>query len=209
MNQRNRMQHTADYFDSLFKRNADPWEFKSRWYESRKRALTLACLPQARYASGYEPGCANGELSAALAARCDRLLVTDGSPLAVEMAMARLRVHPNVEVRQAWVPAEWPLETFDLIVLSEFGFYLGAQDLEELARKTIASLRPGGTVVACHWRRPIEGCELGGDEVNQRLFSAMVRATPLTPACQVLEPDMRLEVWSTDARSVAEREGFA
>lgn len=208
-NQRTPMQHTADYFDSLFRRSADPWQFKSRWYESRKRALTLACLPQARYASGYEPGCANGELSSALAERCDRLLVSDGSAIAVDFAMARLGGYPSVEVRQLWVPVQWPDEMFDLIVLSEFGFYLGAVDLEALACKTIASLRPGGTVVACHWRRPIEGCEFGGDEVNHRLFGAMVKATALTPVCQVLEPDMRLDVWSSDARSVAEREGFA
>ena len=203
------MQHTALYFDSLFRRDADPWQFKSRWYESRKRALTLACLPQLRYASGYEPGCANGELSAALAARCDRLLVSDGSPVAVALAKARLEAYPDVEVRQAWLPLQWPHETFDLIVLSEFGFYLGAGDLEALGCKATASLRPGGTVLACHWRRPIEGCEFSGDEVHQRLWSAMARSTALTPVCQVLEPDMRLDVWSGDARSVAEREGFA
>ncbi len=203
------MQHTALYFDSLFRRDADPWHFKSRWYESRKRALTLACLPQLRYASGYEPGCANGELSAALATRCDRLLVSDGSSIAVGFAKARLDSYPNVEVRQAWVPLQWPDETFDLVVLSEFGFYLGAADLEALACKAIASLRPGGTVLACHWRRPIEGCEFNGDEVHQRLWRAMVQATALTPVCQVLEPDMRMDVWSGDARSVAEREGFA
>ena len=65
------------HFDGLFAASEDPWHFKQRWYEQRKRAMTLACLPRARYASGYEPGCANGELSAALAGRCDRLLISD------------------------------------------------------------------------------------------------------------------------------------
>ena len=203
------MLHTPDYFESLFKHNADPWQFKSRWYELRKRALTLACLPHLRYASGYEPGCANGELSAALATRCDRLLVSDGSQLAVSMASARLTEFPSVTVIQAWVPAQWPSATFDLIVISEFGFYLGAQDLDALADKITASLQPGGTVLACHWRRAIEGCELSGDEVHQHLFRGMVRRTALTQVCQLLEADVRLDVWSRDARSVAEREGFA
>lgn len=203
------MLHTPDYFDSLFEHNPDPWQFKSRWYELRKRALTLACLPHLRYASGYEPGCANGELSAALATRCDKLLVSDGSPLAVNMATARLAECPKVSVIQAWVPAQWPSATFDLIVISEFGFYLGAQDLDALAAKITASLQPGGTVLACHWRRPIEGCELSGDEVHQHLFRGMVQRTALTQVCQLLEPDVRLDVWSSDARSVAEREGFA
>ena len=203
------MQHTADYFDSLFEGNADPWQFKSRWYEARKRALTLACLPQMRYTRGFEPGCANGELSAALAARCDRLLVSDGSHRAVTMATARLDGWPNVEVRQACVPSQWPLEAFDLIVLSEFGFYLNAQDLDALAEKTVTSLQPGGTVVACHWRRPIDGCEFNGDEVHQRLLQGMLKRVALTPVCHLMEPDMRLDVWSGDARSVAQREGFA
>ena len=74
-------------------------------------------------------------------------------PHAVDMAMARLALYPSVEVRQLWVPEQWPTEMFDLIVLSEFGFYLTAADLEALACKTIASLNPGGTVVVCHWRR--------------------------------------------------------
>ena len=203
------MQHTAEYFDSLFAGDSDPWRFKSRWYESRKRALTLACLPQLRYASGYEPGCANGELSAALAARCDQLLVSDGSAAAVAMAEQRLAAHTNTRVEKIWVPADWPAESFDLIALSEFGFYLGAQDLAALGKKTAESLRPGGTVLACHWRRVIAGCEFSGDEVNQRLFDAMNEVVSVKQICQILEPDMRLEVWSTDERSVAEREGFA
>lgn len=199
------MQHTADYFDALFEGNADPWQFKSRWYETRKRALTLACLPQLRYASAYEPGCANGELSAALATRCDNLLVTDGSPRAVAMSSARLADLPNVQVRQAWVPAKWPAETFDLIVLSEFGFYLGEEDLTTLASKALRSLRPGGTVLACHWRRPIEGCEFNGDEVHHILSKAMA----LGQVSHAMDPDMRLDVWCRDARSVAQHEGFA
>ena len=90
------MKHTVDYFDALFEGDADPWQFKSRWYEARKRALTLACLPRMRYECAYEPGCANGELSAALATRCDSLLITDGSKRAVDLATARLAGVSNV-----------------------------------------------------------------------------------------------------------------
>ncbi|EPN67648.1 methyltransferase, partial [Pseudomonas syringae pv. actinidiae ICMP 19101] len=57
------------YFDELFRNNDDPWAFKQRWYERRKRALTLAALPRERYRAIFEPGCANGELSADLAER--------------------------------------------------------------------------------------------------------------------------------------------
>ncbi|MBC7682848.1 MAG: hypothetical protein H7172_10975, partial [Ferruginibacter sp.] len=40
----------AAYFDALFKDTEDPWGFRTRWYETRKRALTLASLPADRYA---------------------------------------------------------------------------------------------------------------------------------------------------------------
>ena len=203
------MPHDVRHFDAMFTSDADPWQFKSRWYERRKRALTLACLPQPRYASGYEPGCANGELSAALATRCDQLLVSDGSALAVAMATTRLAEFPNVAVTQAWVPMEWPVQTFDLVVFSEFGFYLDGQSLDGVADKIIASIRPGGTIVACHWRRSIAGCEFNGDQVHQRLLGRMLQACALTSISQIREPDVLLDVWSSDARSVAEREGFA
>ena len=53
------------FFDQLYEHNPDPWAFRERWYEQRKRALTLASVPRQHYASIYELGCANGELRAA------------------------------------------------------------------------------------------------------------------------------------------------
>ena len=199
------MQHTAEYFEALFNSNHDPWQFRSRWYEARKRALTLACLPQARYGHAFEPGCAIGELAAALATRCDSLLVSDGSANAVAIARARLCGFSHVRVMQARVPAQWPAEKFDLIIISEFGFYLSPAKMQVLAGQTRNSLRPGGTVVACHWRAPIAGCVLDGDAVHQALDEGI----GLQRVSQLLEHDMRLEVWCEDSRSVAQREGFA
>lgn len=196
--------HDAQHFDDLFRRSDDPWQFKTRWFEARKRALTLACLPAARYAHGYEPGCANGELSAELATRCDRLLVSDGSMRAVTLAQARLAAWPHARVVQAQLPDDWPQATFDLIVISELGYFLDAQRLDALADRARASLSPGGTLLACHWRRPIQGCALDGDAVHDRLARRLGWET-LTA---VREADFVLHVWSADGRSVAEREGF-
>ncbi|APW36307.1 SAM-dependent methyltransferase [Rhodoferax koreense] len=194
----------ADYFEGLFAQSDDPWRFKTRWYEERKRALTLACLPARRYGSIFEPGCANGELSAALAPRCDRLLVIDGSDKAVALARQRLADWPQAEARQGWMPDAWPDESFDLIVISELAYYLDANQLAALMLRTRAALKPGGTVVACHWRRLIEGCGFNGDEVHERLHAGL----RLQRLCALIEPDFRLDVWCLDERSVAEREGL-
>jgi len=192
------------YFDALFACSDDPWEFRRRWYEARKRALTLACLPAQRYRCGYEPGCANGELSAELALRCDRLLVCDLSTRAVALARARLAALPQVTITQACLPEAWPDQRFDLIVLSELGYFLDPARLDELATHARASLAPGGTVIACHWRRPIAGCVLDGEAVHRRLAQGL----SLQQLTELREADFVLHVWSSDARSVAMREGF-
>ncbi len=196
--------HTPQHFEEMFEASDDPWRFRSSWYEARKRALTLACLPRARYASGYEPGCANGELSAALAARCERLLVSDGALGAAQAARARLADMPQVEVIEAWLPEQWPAGRFDLVVVSEVAYYLGAAALAGFAAKLRASLDPGATVLACHWRHPIEGCAFTGDEVHRRLGEGLA----LPRIGQVVEADLRIDVWCEDSRSVAQCEGL-
>jgi hypothetical protein len=179
------------YFKALFADNDDPWSFRSRWYEARKRALTLACLPETRYASGFEPGCANGELSAALAMRCDKLLVCDGTEQAVD-----------VTVQCRWVPEHWPDLSFDLIVLSELCYYLDREALTRLAGKARHALSAAGTVVACHWRAGIEGCALDGHEVHAILH----RQLALPHLCSFADDDMLIDVWCGSARSLAQRE---
>ena len=182
---------TPAYFDAMFAKSNDPWKFQTRWYERRKRELTLACLPRERFVYGFEPGCANGELSAELATRCDQFLASDGVDKAVSLARLRLQDYANVEVRKAWVPEEWPDEKFDLIVLSEFLFYLSPQTVQDIAQMAQKTLLPGGVILACHWRHPVSQCVLTGEQVHQLLNDCI----KLPKQCQVLEPDLMLEVW--------------
>ena len=194
-----------DYFDGLFAGNDDPWQFRQRWYERRKRALTLAALPAARYTSGFEPGCANGELAAELATRCDALLVSDGSPRAVEIARERLSGLAGVSVERRVLPEQWPASTrFDLIVISELAYYFDAPSLDQICERIEASLLPGGVLVACHWRYPIDGFESNGDRVHA-VFASRAGLHSLS---HYEDADFLLDVWSNDARSVARREGL-
>jgi hypothetical protein len=192
-------------FEALFHQCEDPWKFRSRGYEARKRALTIACLPQRRFAKAFEPGCANGELTAALAPHCELLLACDGAMSAVKIARRRTCDLGNVEVRCARIPHQWPQhKRFDLIVLSELMYYLQPGGLEETVARVRASLTAEGTVLACHWRPRIEGCALDGDQVHDALGLHLALPHLIT----VRDADLRIDVWCEDARSVAEREGL-
>ena len=102
------------------------------------------------------------------------------------------------------MPGAWPAAKFDLIVLSELGYYLDPGSLHTLATQTRNSLHPGGTVLACHWRRQIDGCALDGDAVHEILDSHLA----LPRMGRWADADMVLDVWCTNEASVARGEGL-
>jgi SAM-dependent methyltransferase len=157
------------YFDDMYAASADPWGFTSRWYEKRKYAISVAMLPRERYADGFEPGCSIGVLSERLAARCDHLLSCDIAAAAVESAGRRTARFPGVRIEQRVFPRDWPDGDFDLIIFSEFLYYFGGDDLQEILDLGIGALRPGGTLLAVHWRHPVEEYPRSGDEVHDIL----------------------------------------
>ena len=198
------MNAVQDTFQRVYAASDDPWRFRTSWYEARKRGILLSCLPRQHYRSGYEPGCSNGELAAALAPRCERLLVSDGVPAAVALARTRLAGFAHVKVTQEWVPQDWRSGSYDLIVIGETGFYLSADDLQSLVACIRRSLSAAGTVVACHWRHPVKGYSLDGDTVHRMLDAQL----DLARLVHHEEADFVLDVWCADARSVALREGL-
>lgn len=143
-----------DHFESLYAASDDPWDVRGAWYEQRKRAILLASLARPRYRSAFEPGCGNGEMSAALAPRCEQLLAFDGSASALAAAQRRLPDANAQGVRfvQGRLPQDWPKnEHFDLIVLSELAYYFDLGAVESMLAQACASLAPGGELVMCHY----------------------------------------------------------
>ncbi|HEY0179118.1 MAG TPA: SAM-dependent methyltransferase [Dokdonella sp.] len=193
----------ADYFETLHAARPDPFGLRGSWYEQRKREVLLAALPRRAYRDAWEVGCSNGELSAALAPRCERLLATDASAHAVAHAEARTRDLPQVRVRQAQHPRDWPSGTFDLIVFSEIGYYLDVATLEETIRRFAGSLVPDGTFVACHWRHAFAPAPLDGDRVHARLDANL----PWPRIFRYVDADFVLDGWSGRRDSIAQQEG--
>ncbi len=139
------------HFDLLFQTNDDPWGYASVWSEQRRHSLLLAMLDMPVYERVFEPGCANAVFTSLLASRAVEVLAWDGSGEAVRASRSRLRGIANVEVSHRSVPEDWPDGQFDLIVLSDFLYYLSEGDIVEVAEKALDSVSEGGFVLSCHW----------------------------------------------------------
>ncbi len=197
----------ADYFRERYAASPDPYRLAERWYEARKYALTVALLPRERYAAAFEPGCSIGVLTAALAPRCDSLLACDVVPDAVASARARTAGLPGVRVEQRAIPREWPPHSFDLVVFSELLYYFDDADLDRVLRLGIGALRPGGQLLAVHWRYPAPSHLRTGDGVHQVLAAH----AGLARLAHYRDPDFTAEVYTRaggDVRSVAQAEGI-
>jgi SAM-dependent methyltransferase len=195
------------HFRERYGASPDPYGLAERWYEARKYALSVALLPRERYGSAFEPGCSIGVLTARLAARCDTLLACDAIPDAVASARSRTAGLPGVQVEQRVVPGQWPTQSFDLITLSEILYYFDDADLEQMLRLSLGALRPGGHLLAVHWRHHAPDHPRGGDEVHEIL----ARDPRLARLAGYRDPDFTAEVYTHcdgDLRSVAQVGGI-
>ncbi|CAN5529077.1 SAM-dependent methyltransferase [soil metagenome] len=193
------------YFDGMYGADPDPYGMRTRWYEERKRAVLMASLPHPRYGRAYEPGCGAGELTIDLAARCGDVLASDFSDKALASARARATGLSNVRFQRHVLPQDWPRDEppFDLIVVSELGYFLDEESMEMLAACCAHALSAGGVLVACNWRPAFAERALSTDAVHEAFA-----ATGLVRSVRHDEADFLLEVWGRDPRSVAQREGI-
>lgn len=191
----------SGYFTRIYDSAEDPWRFAASWYERRKRALLLAALPRERFRRTFEPGCARGDLTLGLAERSDEVLAVDWAQAPLEEARRRLAGWVGVQVRRARIPEDWPGGRFDLVVLSEIGYYLA--DLPALAGRVVESLDDDGVVVLLHWRRVAPDHRHTAETVHLALRAALGLVTLVRHE----EDDFLLDVLAGDPQSVAARDG--
>ena len=156
-----------EYFDHVYARNRDPWQFETSEYERAKYADTLAALGRARYRSALEIGCSIGVLTAQLAARCDSLLSVDVSEAALAQARERCGALGHVKFERMQLPGEMPDGSFDLIVLSEVGYYWSRGDLQRTAEELAKRQPAGGHLLLVHWTPFVPDYPLTGDQVHE------------------------------------------
>jgi protein-L-isoaspartate O-methyltransferase len=162
---------SAAFFEAMYQRNADPWNFASKPEELLRYAAIISTLAGRRYRRAFEPGCSVGVLTDALAGICDEVVARDLSETAVERARHRTAGMPGVSIQVGSLTEGLPPGSFDLLVLSEIGYYFTPRDWNALLDRLIAPLEPGTTVLASHWLGESDDHLMHGDDVHAILRS--------------------------------------
>ncbi|WP_076071881.1 class I SAM-dependent DNA methyltransferase [Sphingomonas montana] len=141
----------ADYFEQMYRDDADPWKFATSDYEAAKYDRTLAALPAGRFARVLEVGCSIGVLTQRIAPRCDALVAVDVSATALAQAAERCADLRQVTFAQMAVPDRVPDGVFDLVLLSEVVYYLDSADIVRLADYLRGAMAAGAHLLLVHW----------------------------------------------------------
>ncbi len=162
---------SAEFFERKYQENADPWKFGSSAYELERYEVTMRALAGRQFRHAFEPGCSVGVLTERLARVCDRVDAVDLSSTAVKVAQARCAGLENVFVRTGSLADPLPETEFDLIVLSEIGYYLDPGELARCGAALAQKLVPGGCLLGVHWLGYSKDHRLSGDQVHEVLRS--------------------------------------
>ncbi|TCK20879.1 class I SAM-dependent methyltransferase [Pseudonocardia endophytica] len=139
------------HHERFYGATGDPYGFDTKPFEQAKYDELLSVLPDGRYARGLEVGCAEGAFTERLATRCDAVVGTDISEVAIERARQRFAGRPEIELQRRTLPLDFPDGTFDAIVCSDV-VYLWERGIVEIGLSTmIERLRPGGALVLLHY----------------------------------------------------------
>ena len=122
-----------------------------------------------RYRRAFEPGCSIGILDRSFsldlrAYRRDRHLsdcCNTGAPHCAHL--------DNVNIHCGSLPKDVPAGTFDLVVLSEIGYYFDRQQLSRIGSDLAGRLELSGVLLAVHWLGHSEDHLLHGDSVHEIL----------------------------------------
>jgi predicted TPR repeat methyltransferase len=155
------------FFEDLYVKSPDPFDFEPSAYEAAKYQHTVATLPRAHYKQAVEIGCSIGVLTSRLAEKCNSLLGLDISEQALVRARARCAHLPGVKFARMTVPDEFPDQTFDLMVVSEVAYYWSIEDLGRTRDLIAAHHTPGGHLLLVDWLPVVDYYVQTGDAVHE------------------------------------------
>ena len=166
---------SESYFNEVYAASDDPWSFETNQYELDKYSHTIESLPAEQYGRALEIGCSIGVLTRQLAPFCEELIAVDTAAAPLVTARERLRGYPQVSFEQMEIPSQFPAGNFDLIVISEVGYYWSKEDLDRAVGIVRDRLNPGGDLVLVHYTPYVPDYPLTGDEVHAVFAAALER----------------------------------
>ena len=183
----------SDFFEALYQQDPDPWQFATSEYEAQKYATTIDALPRPLYQSGFEIGGSIGVLTEKLAQRCHSLLSVDISDIPQRQAIERCQHQDNIRFELMSVPNSFPDEYFDLIVMSEVGYYWSLPDLIKAQRLILERLRSQGHLILVHWTVDAQVLPITGDMVHDTFIGLV--PDRLQHIKSLIEPQYRLDLF--------------
>jgi 2-polyprenyl-3-methyl-5-hydroxy-6-metoxy-1,4-benzoquinol methylase len=191
---------SEEFFERKYRAEADPWNFATSPYEQRRYETILRAIEHRRYRRALEPGCSVGVLTYGLASLCDEVEAFDIAPSATAAAQDRCRGLANVHVTCKAFDEDGIDGQFDLIVLSEIGYYFEVAELRRIATSLMSHLLPGGVIVAAHWLGKSRDHMLRGDSVHD-VLRATFEQVGLVLDLAERYPEFRLDRWTKTTRS--------
>lgn len=182
---------SQEFFDQKYREDRDPWNFACNAYEQGRYEIIMKAISHRRYQRAFEPGCSLGILTRRLGTICDQVIAMDISETAVTLAREHCDGLSNVDIMRGSFPTDLPAGTFDLLLLSEIGYYFTEQQLRNAATALVAKTRRSGTVVATHWLGTSDDHLLSGDRVHEVLRSL----DGLSLEHEERHPGFRLDRW--------------
>ena len=163
------MNATLDHLHRLYAHTDDPWYFENSAYEQGKFIATRDALTRDRYRAGLEIGCGNGALARHLAPRCAHYTGLDVVERAVNAARRKV---PEAKFVVGSYPCPLPGDDFDLVILSEFLYFLTPADITTLCRD-ITDCAPRAEILCITFLGDTEQALQGTEALG--LFSAGMR----------------------------------
>ncbi|WP_238369230.1 class I SAM-dependent methyltransferase [Heliomarina baculiformis] len=173
--------------NEIYATSDDPWAFATSAYEQEKFQATRDALRQSSYAAALEIGCGNGELARYIAPLCTAYLGMDAVEKALQAAREK---NPDAHFIKGYYPCALPHGPFDLIILSEFLYFLDAPDIVDLAAQ-IADNWPRAEII-CVTYLGDTAHRLSGQQALDIFIEASRGAFRFTNRCQTT--DYRIDV---------------
>jgi hypothetical protein len=162
---------SAAFFEAKYRSESDPWNFLQSPYECARYDAILNALRGYHYHRAFEPGCSIGVLTIRLANICDEIEASDVSHTAVRETRKRCENLSNVRIRCCSLSEQQDFGRFDLLVLSEIGYYFRAPEWRRISERCVATMNSGSTLLAAHWLGNSRDHQMSGDKVHEILAS--------------------------------------